>query len=228
MQKQVNGATRPSRRHLTALHQKPLASAARAVNLTGRCCSQVFAASVVASVDSASHADLARGRGCGSLGASARTAIGVKLVGRWLCARTLDASLDVTDCATCACETRGGGCRVLAMGMVERPTGVTPAPRLPRPYLIGHAGSRPVWLAWNPRRDRKGTKDDDKQDAELGGAPATRARSGSRLKATIGSDRGPRTLERPANGFRRGQNGPVRSERSPLRLSDAILRLGVR
>ena len=32
-------------------------------------------------------------------------------------------------------------------------------------------------------------------------------------------------LERPATGLRRGQGGPVRSERSPFRLSDAYLRL---
>jgi len=93
-------------------------------------------------------------------------------------------------------------------------------------YLIDRSGSRPVCYDVEPESDRKARPNHhDKQHAEAHGAQAPRARSGSRRWATIGGDRGRTKLERPANGLRRGQGGPVRSE-PPFRLSDANLRLG--
>jgi len=127
-------------------------------------------------------------------------------VPRWLCgARTLDKR---------GCHRRPRDARrglpVLTTGMVSD-------------VLL--ALLQPL-TTWNPRAtERHGPNHHDKQHTEAHGAQAPRARSGSRRWATIGGDRGRTKLERPANGLRRGQGGPVRSE-PPFRLSDANLRLG--
>src|ERR1039458_3788541 len=81
-----------------------------------------------------------------------------------------------------------------------RPTGVTPAPRSPCPYLIT-ALVRAVFVSACVPSGTGGLQHDDKQDAERGAARAARARSGSRRGATIGGDRRRTKLERRVDEF---------------------------
>ena len=73
------------------------------------------------------------------------------------------------------------------------------------------------------RRDGKGFEDHDPEARGLGGPHGRRSQSRSGVAAGLVGDRCLTPSERPASGWNEGR--PGRLERSPRRVSDAILRL---
>jgi hypothetical protein len=117
------------------------------------------------------------------------------------------------------------GLLVLTAGPVRHFYGRYPPARWTRPDLIDRAGVLALFLPHDPDRGTGRLEDHDAHRRQLGGAQARRVDSRSRIAAALAGNRCPTTPEHPASGRPRDQGRPGRSERSPLRVPDAIARL---
>jgi len=117
------------------------------------------------------------------------------------------------------------GLLVLTAGLVPYFYRRYPTGRWSRPYLIERSGVLALFL---PRGANRGTGRPNNHDAdrtELGSAQARRVQSRSRIAAALAGSRCATPSEHPASGRPPDQGTPGRSERSPPRVPDAIVRL---
>lgn len=104
-------------------------------------------------------------------------------------------------------------------------TGVTPLLWWTRPRLIDSVGVLALFLPRGPNRGTRRLERHDAYGTQPGRAQARRADARSRIAAALAGNRRPTTPDRPATGRYPDQSGPARSDRSPLRVPDASVRL---
>jgi hypothetical protein len=123
-------------------------------------------------------------------------------------------------------EARGARCRVLTKGMVQTSYRRYASPPVAASRSYRSLGFSPCFVSASTLTGDKRAPNDDKHTQDWAARSRRKLDRGSRRAARIGGDRGATRLECPSEGSHWGQGRRVCSQRSPVRLSDAILRLG--